>query len=332
MTSRGKGKGVKRLLCAGLLLAAVRALWAADVPAKSPYGPDDEIGALNEITPESTLAVLKRIKSGKVYDLSVNYFVGMPSFSAGGDQGFQIWMTHTPHGTEVDKPAIVPPKSKEKPAWSGDAISMYTHTGTHIDTLNHIGLGGAIYNGFRAADHLGDRGWKKEGAEKIPPIVTRGVLIDVAAAKGVKMLPDSYGITGKDIEEALAKQGTALKRGDTVVVRTGRMTVWPDQQKFMPNEPGITVDSAEWLVDHGAILIGTDNLSFEQFPVLDRETNWLPVHTYLLAERGVCIIEVMWLEELARDKVYEFAFIAAPLKFVGATGSLFRPIAIPIAD
>jgi hypothetical protein len=181
--------------------------------AQSPWGAADEIGRLNMMTEASRLAILKRIASGKVYDLSVEYFIGMPSWYLLGDPRYQIWMTHTPQGTVVDNPLGVSKAVNEKVGYSGDAISMYTHTGTHIDTLNHFGLHGKLWNGFTAQEHLGDRGWTKAGAEKVPPIVARGVVIDVAAAKGVAILADSYGITPQDLQDTLAKQGTTLPAG-----------------------------------------------------------------------------------------------------------------------
>jgi len=232
-------------------------------------------------------------------------------------------MTHTPGGVKVEK--LSPAGSSEDLALYDDAVLMSTHSGTHIDSLNHLGYGDKIYNGYEASQYLGNKGWTKAGADKIPPIITRGILIDVAGEKGVAMLPDSYEITSQDLERALTKQGTALQQGDAVLIRTGRMTVWPDPKKFVPNEPGITRESAAWLVDHGAVLIGADNMGVEKFPMAKES-----VHTYAFAERGVCLLELVWLEDLAKDKVYEFAFITAPIKLRGATGSPTRPLALPI--
>lgn len=297
---------------------------AAEV-AKSPYGPDDEIGALNILTPAHGLAVLQRVDSGKVYDLSVDYFVGMPGLAdlGMGDPPFHMWMTHTPGGVKVEK--LSPAGSSEDLALYDDAILMSTHSGTHIDAINHLGYGDKIFNGYEASQHLGNKGWTKAGADKIPPIITRGILIDVAGEKGVTMLSDSYEITPEDLQRALQKQGVTLRQGDVVLIRTGRMTVWPDAKKFVPNEPGITKESAAWLVDNGAVLIGADNMGVEKFPMAQES-----VHTYLFAERGVCLLELVWLEDLAKDKVYEFAFIAAPIKLRGATGSPTRPLALPL--
>jgi kynurenine formamidase len=316
------GAGLGLFVCA--LFPSVRL--AAEV-AKSPHGPTDEIGVLNTLTAEHSLAVLQRIDSGRVYDLGVDYFVGMPGLAdlGMGDPPYHMWMTHTPTGVKVEK--LTPAGSSEDLALYNDAILMSTHSGTHIDSLNHLGYGEKIFNGFAASQHLGNKGWTKAGADKIPPIVTRGILIDVAAEKNVAMLPDAYEITIEDLQRALKKQGTTLQKGDAVLIRTGRMTVWPDPKKFVPNEPGITKQSAAWLIDNGAVLLGADNMGVEKFPMAKES-----VHTYVFAERGVCLLELVWLEDLAKDKVYEFAFIAAPIKLRGATGSPTRPIALPLQE
>jgi kynurenine formamidase len=311
------------------LLALFSETAVADV-GKSPWGTHDEIGTLNRMTAASRAQILRRIDGAKVYDLSVEYYNGMPSWSALGDPLYQFWLTHTPRGTAVDDPMNVGPQQNALVSYTGDAISMYTHTGTHIDTLNHFGLHGKIYNGFAADEHLGDRGWEKGGAEKFPPIISRGVLIDVAGYKGVRVLPPSYQITVRDLQGALGRQGTKLAPGDTVLVRTGKMTVFHEASKYLANPPGLSLAGARWLVEkQGAMVIGGDNLSLEGFPVVEKD-NWIPVHSYLLAERGVPIMEVVDLEGIARDRVYEFAFIGASLKLRGASGSPMRPLAFPL--
>ncbi|MEQ8218639.1 MAG: cyclase family protein [Arenibacter sp.] len=295
---------------------------------KSPWGPQDQIGTLNMMTEASKLQVLSKISSGKTYDLSVDYFVGMPSFHSLGDPGYQYWLTHTPHGTIVDNPNGLGEVMNKKVSYTGDAISMYTHMGTHIDALNHFGLDGKIWNGFTPEEYLGDKGWKKTGAETIPPIIARGVLLDVADAKGP--LPKNYRITSQDLKFTLEKQETKLQRGDVVLIRTGQAEFYEDASHYLDNYPGIGLDAVKWLVeDQGIMLLGADNLSFEAFPP-EREDNWVPVHTYLLAEKGVMFIEQLFLEELSKEEVYEFAFVAASLKLKGASASPLRPIAIPI--
>ena len=293
---------------------------AKDVAAKSPWGPEDEIGTLNLMTDASRLEALKRVTGGKVYDLGVDLFVGMPTCCGEfGDPTFQIFMTHAPARGN----------SKELLSYSGDAVNMYTHTGTHLDALNHFGLRGKIWNQVSASDALGVRGWTKSGIDKYPPIVARGVLIDVARSKNVQHLPASYAITPADLKEALQKQGTQLLPGDVVLVRTGLMSLWPDQSKYrLLDEAGLGLEAAQWLVEERrAMLLGSDNLGIESLPSTNPD-NFVPLHSYLQVERGVSLLEAMWLEDLSKDKVYEFLFIASPLKFRGGTASPVRPIAI----
>lgn len=320
-----------RTLCALLLVAtALPATAEQRQPGTSPWGPDDEIGRLNLMTDQSRAQILSRIHGGKSYDLSVEFFIGMPSWQAAGDPHYRIWMTHTPHGTVIDDPLNQGETMNHHVSYTGSAVSMYTHTGTHIDALNHFGLDGKIWNGFSARAHLGDRGWRVAGVENFPPIIARGVLIDIPAAKGMDKLPDGYRVTRRDIETALGKQKVSLEEGDVVLLRTGRMQNYDNAGRYMHNPPGLGYHAARYLVETaGAMVIGADNLSLEAFPS-ELESDYVPVHTYLLAEQGTPIIELAYLEELARDQVYEFAFIGSPLKFRGADAAPLRPTAFPI--
>ena len=298
----------------------------------SPWGAEDQIGRLNLMTADSQAAILSRISGGAPYDLSVEYFIGMPSWQAAGDPHYRLWMTHTPHGTGVDDPLGVGHAMNAHVGYTGAAVSMYTHTGTHIDALVHFGLNGEVWNGFSADEHLGDRGWRVGGAEALPSIVARGVLLDLPAFKGVDMLEDGYRITRADLVETAAAQGLTLEPGDVVLIRTGRMQVYEDAQRYMQNPPGLGLEAARYLIEEaGAMVVGADNLSFEAFPSEDPD-NYVPVHTYLLAEQGAPILELVNLEGLAQDGVYEFAFVGGGLKLRGADAAPMRPLAFPLRD
>jgi kynurenine formamidase len=323
MTSTVAILGLLGAVGLAMLPGNVAAQGASNVAAKSPWGPQDEIGTLNMMSDTSRLDVLKQVTTGKIYDLGVDLFIGMPTCCLPfGDPNFQIFMTHTP----------AKDTAKELLSYSGDGVSMYTHTGTHIDALNHFGLHGKIWNQVSSEDALGVRGWTKSGVDKYPPIIARGVLIDVAKAKDTAYLPASYAITAADLQDALKKQGTTLRPGDVVLLRTGLMALWPDQTKYrLADEPGLSLEAAQWLVEsQKAMVLGADNFGVESFPS-NNPDNFVPVHSYLLAERGVSMLEALWLEDLAKDRVYEFLFIASPLKFRGGTASPLRPFAIPIA-
>ena len=295
----------------------------------SPFGPDDEIGMLNLMTDATRARVMAEADGSKMFDLAVDYFVGMPCWTYAGDPGFNIWMSHTPNGTVVEDPMNVGEDQNRLVSYSGDCMGMYTHCGTHIDTLNHFGYCGQIWNGFTEKEHLGARQWTVCGAEKQPPIIARGVLIDVVTALGMDVLPPSYGIGEDDLRMALDRQGSEIRQGDIPIIRTGRMKYWPDPDKYALDEPGINRQAAEYLAKAGVIVIGGDNLALEHYPGADPE-NWEVVHTYLLAEAGVPILEVVDCEELAAEEVYEFAFFAAGMPIRGATAAPLRPVAFPL--
>ncbi len=317
------------IVCALAAIVATAAIAEERTVGQSPWGPDDQLGRLNMMTEQSKAAILSRISTGVVYDLSVEYFMGMPGWFPAGDPRYTFWMTHTPKGNVVADPMKVGKEMNEHVSYTGTAFSMYAHTGTHIDALNHFGLNGKVYNDFSADEHLGDHGWTKTGAETIPPIVARGVLIDVAAYKGVDMLPAGYRIEQKDIVAALEKQKVELAKGDVILIRTGRMQSYEDADAYLENPPGLGMDGARYLVEKGAMVIGGDNLSLEAFPS-EVEGNYIPVHTFLLAQHGIPIMELVELERLSEDEIYEFAFIGSSLKLRGADAAPMRPIAIPI--
>jgi len=299
--------------------------------ATSPWGPEDQLGALNHLSGEGSAAILARVDGTKSYDLSIDYFVGMPSFQAAGDPSYQLFMSHTPAGTVVDNMNGAGEAGNRHVCYSGDVVFMYTHTGTHIDSLSHFGVDGHIYNGFSVEDNLGSRGWTKGGAEVIPPIITRGVLIDVAKSHQLDCLPDSYAITVEDCQKVLADEGITLQPGDVAMIRTGRMGFWPDGSKVLGNPPGLSLEAAKWLTGQGISAIAADQECVEVGPS-QHDDNWLPGHCHFLAEAGFPVIELVNLEDLSRDGVNEFCLIAAPIRLRGASGAPLRPIALPLRD
>jgi kynurenine formamidase len=300
------------------------------VVSRSPWGPDDEIGRLNWLTGESQAAVLRSLGGTKIFDLSVEYRLGMPSWLAAGDPSYQISMTHTPRGSVVDDLSGAGAAAHEKYSYCGDAIHMYTHCGTHIDTLNHVGYFGRIWNGWSAEEHLGSRCWTRCGPERYPPIISRGILVDVAGLHGVECLPDGYAVGVDDIRDALRRQRTQAQTGDVVLVRLGRMSLWPDFEGYLADSPGLSVASARYLCEElGAMCVGVDTVGADVFPAEEPDA-LLPVHAYMFATAGTQIMEVVAMEEIAAEGRYEFAFLGFPLKLAGATGAPMRPIAVDL--
>ena len=299
--------------------------------SKSPWGPDDEIGRLNWITQDTNRAILDHLDGSHVFDLNVEYFIGMPSWVAAGDPGYGIWMTHTPQGSVNDNLSGVGSHVHEKYSYCGDSIHMYTHCGTHIDTLNHLGFHGKFWNGWTADRDLGSRIWNKGGLEKYPPVIARGVLLDVAGMHGVSCLPDSYAITPKDLQDTLAKQGTAIRKGD-VVLRAHRSYDRVARLRRLPRQhAGHRTGRLQVAVRGGRRRCASpgDTIGLEVLPS-EEENVFLPVHAYMFATAGAQIIEVVDMEEIAAEKQYEFAFLGFPLKLRGATGAPMPSYAVPL--
>jgi kynurenine formamidase len=298
--------------------------------SRSPWGPDDEIGRLNWITPETNRAILEHLDGSHVFDLNVEYFLGMPSWLAAGDPAYGIWMTHTPQGSVNDNLSGAGSAVHETYSYCGDSIHMYTHCGTHIDTFNHLGYHGRFWNGWTADADLGSRIWNKGGPEKYPPIIARGVMLDIAGMHGVDCLDDGYAITADDVKKAAREQGLEIRPRSVVLVRTGRMTRWPDFDGYLQKPPGLGMAATRWLCEEaGAMCIGADSIALEVLP--SEEPNvFLPVHCYMFATAGAQIMEVVNMEEIAAEKQYEFAFLGFPLKLRGATGAPMPAYAVPL--
>ncbi len=307
------------------------------------WGADDEVGALNEMTDASRLAALRIADRGKVYDLGVLY--DRTSFKWPGHSPGEILSFRTPEGVkrQQDAPALVN-SNASKTAWHSSALFINDNVGTQIDGLGHATEGDDDhwYNGFKEKDWGGNWGPRKADASTIPPIVTRGVLIDVAGLKGVDALPGNYAISVDDLEQALRRQQTQLKPGDVVLIRTGAMRYWgetgSDHAKLAKHDSaGINVETAKWLVEqNGAMMIGSDTSGLEYNPkdadfqaYREKYRSFMPVHNYLLIEQGIHIGEFHFLEDLARERVYEFCYIACTNKIKGSTaGFTLRPIAV----
>jgi kynurenine formamidase len=302
------------------------------------WGKKDEVGSLNAMTPDTIKAALALVKQGKVYDLGVPY--DRNSFKWPGHSPAEILTFRAPEGLrrQGDFKAVADKKlNPDKIGWHSCAIFINDNVGTQIDGLGHItaGADNAWYNGFKEADWGGNFGIRKCDATTIPPIITRGVLIDVAGARGVPALPSHFKITADNLQAALEKQKTKLKVGDTVLIRTGVLRYWgingADHKKLAQHDSaGIDLPAAKWLVGQkGAILVGSDTSGLEHGPGPGEPQTFIPVHRYLLVEQGVHIGEFHYLEELARDKVYEFCYVCMTNKIRGTTaGFALRPIAI----
>jgi kynurenine formamidase len=292
--------------------------WAppsADKRCPSKWGAADERGSANHMTPETVLRATRLIRDGKVYELGKVLEAAIPKF---GVRQYAILTQRTggPGGRNnvIGNEEVV--------------ITELGQVGTQFDGLPHIGIGADLYN-CNKNDAIATRnGFTKLGVEKVGALMTRGVMLDIAALKGQDILPAAYEITVADLEEAAQKQGTPIGKTDAVLVRTGWGRHYVvNNAVFNSGQPGIGVGAAEWLASRDIMLVGSDNWGIEVFPNPDKELRF-PVHQIMLTVNGIYQIENMDLEGLSRDKIYEFAFIVQPLKIKGGTGSTVAPIAV----
>jgi kynurenine formamidase len=306
------------------------------------WGKEDEVGSLNEMSDVSRLAAIQLIRRGQAYDLGVTY--DRTSYKWPGHSPGEIMTFRTPEGVKRQGDVAAVVNDGQKTGWHSCALFINDNVATQIDGLAHATRGdnNHWYNGFEEGKWGGDWGPRKCDASSIPPIIARGVLIDVARYKDVDSLPSNYPITVADLEGALARQKTQLRPGDVVLIRTGTLRHWGDaggdHAKIQQHDSaGIVLEAAKWLVEQrGAMLIGSDTSGLEWAPAANQTADhhakyqsFMPTHTYLLIEQGVHIGEFHNLEELSRDQVYEFCYFCTTAKIKGSTaGFALRPVAM----
>jgi kynurenine formamidase len=281
----------------------------------SRWGAADQRGAANRLGPAKVLEARDLIRTGVVYPLGRVYEAGMPLFGT-RHYSLRIPRAYTLPGTNqgVYHDEIV----------SGELGQI----GTQFDGLGHFGIGDLFYNGNRASEFAQAEGLTRLGIEQVGPIVTRGVLIDVAAYKGVAQLPGGYEISVADLKGALQRQRLEIRAGDVVLVHTGWGSLWmKDNARYAQSAPGIGVAAAQFLVDEEITVAGADTWGVEVMPNPDGALS-APVHQLLLARNGIYLHENLATEHLARDAAYEFLYVFSPLPLKGGTGSPGSPIAI----
>ncbi len=258
--------------------------------------------------------------SARVYDLEQPRFRGMPIHPA--HQPGYFYALHRRH-RDTYRPGESGPRSS-----ASGVLTLMEHSGTHIDALCHQACGLTLFGGVPVDAVETQAGFKTHGVETIPPLVRRGVLLDVAGWKGVPRLPAGHGITADELAGCAAAQGVTVTSGDVLLVRTGFATLWHDEPAYLA-AAGVAKSGTLWAADRGVAAVGADNMAWDVPDERDPETGaTLFGHLYLLPQKGIYIIENLNLEELARDRQYLFAFVGVALKFQGATGSPLRPLAL----
>jgi len=254
------------------------------------------------------------VKKGEVFDLGMEYHVGMPHHPNHPPFAFSLTKIH---GDVIYEEGV---------SAANCMFASGGHTGTHFDAIGHISKNGKIHGVEDIGQWQDYQGLKKGGIDQASPVVARGVLLDVAGLEGVDCLAGDYEIGEEQLKAAGKRQNISIEKGDVALIRTGWIKYYGEPKKYVAFEegsPGLVISGAKWLVEKGISLIGSDTLALEKTP-----TASLPVHVLLLVENGINIMEVMNLEELAKKGAYEFLFMVSPLKIRGGSGSPIRPIAI----
>lgn len=308
-----------RILLAAAL-AATPAL-AQEEWTESPYGPEDEIGAANLMTPERIAAAADLVTEGIAYPLGIVVDSATPAFpprslsvtvlQPGQVQGGSLGPTETTYNDDIFM------------GWLG--------IGSQIDGLGHIGVDGTYYNGLEAADFAAPDGLTKLGIEKIPPIVARGVLLDMTEHFGQEIVEEGTPYTREDIEAAMEAQGVEIQEGDVVLFHSGWLNLIdgeePDPERYVSVEPGLGLTGAEMLAEIGVVAVGGDTWGLEVVP-FEEGVGVFEVHQLLLAKNGIYILENMDTRALAADDVGEFMFVLGHTRLRGAVQMMVNPVAI----
>lgn len=282
------------------------------------YGDDDVIGAANEITPGKLAAAAALIKQGRCYALGQVLDPRSPT---------QMWR-YWKHCLLTDRISPERALGINVQTFVEESVSGALHSGTHLDGLGHIGIGAYAYGGRPWTSFVDAEGLAELGIENVPPLVSRGVLLDVAASRGVETLAPDEPVTAQMLEEAAGVARISVGAGDIVLVHTGWGRYWQeDPQKYAASEPGIELSAARWLIERRVTVIGSDTWAVERVPLGD-EPPAFPVHQETITRNGVYLLENTRTEELSRNDVTEFFCVISPVRLRGASASMVGPVAV----
>ncbi len=297
-----------------------------DVWWPSPYGSEDQIGMLNEITPHQVVEAARLVQEGRVYDLGRVLDENVPAFAGRSFRQSLITSAHLLNRRRPDAGSAG--WGENDVNWIIEIFSSTSQLGTHLDALNHLQIGDRLYNGHRLREIAEEWGTNQLGVETVPQIISRGVLVDVAKLHGVERLEAGYAILVSDVTKALEQQAVQIRKGDALLFHTGWGNLWmEDSETYLSGEPGPGLELALWLVEKKVALTGCDTWSFGPAPGEDPARPFEVPQT-LNVRHGLFIVENLFTQELANAGVYEFLFILTHAKVRGATGAWVSPVAI----
>lgn len=287
-------------------------------PGVSKWGPEDTLGAMNYLTPELALQAAGLVKQGKAVPLGI---VTGPKTPAYAPRNFNVLVVQPGQigDTMLGDKGMV---------YNDEILHTWVGIGSQIDGLGHVGIDHTYYNNTPAQDFSAPTGLTKFGTESLPPVVTRGVMLDIAALRGVAMMQEGDAITADDIRAAEAKQGVTIREGDVVLLNTGWLDIIETEPaRFAGVEPGLGLSGAEYLVDKGVVAIGADNWALEVIP-FEPGAGVFEVHQKLLAQHGTYILENMNTGLLADAGVTEFMFVLGVPRIQGTVQAMVNPVAL----
>ncbi len=305
---------------AAAALLATPAL-AQDDWTQSKWGPEDEIGAANLITPETVKMAAELVTTGKTYPLGIVVDNETPAFAP---RSLSVTILQPNQmGTEGFGPTAM--------TYNDDIFMGWLGIGSQIDGLGHLGIDHVYYNGFQGTDFAKASGLEKLGVEKIPPLVARGVLLDMASYYGEEILDEGTAYTREDIIAAAEQQGVEIREGDVVIFHSGWLNLLdgenPDPERYVAAEPGLGKTGAEYLIEQDVVAVGADTWGLEAVPFEDG-VGVFEIHQMLLAKNGIYILENMETRELLADGVNEFMFVLGAARVRGAVQMIINPVAI----
>jgi kynurenine formamidase len=308
-------------LSLAVALAAVTlsgSAYAQEDWCKSKWGPNDELGAANLLTPQLAAEAAKLVKTGKTYALGFETNAGTAAYAP------RTWSLTVVQPGQAGGVSL----GGTKTTYNDDIYMGWVGTGSQIDGLGHIGIDNVYYNCNKNSDFVQANGLKKLGIEKLPPMVTRGVMLDMTAYYGVPMVKEGTAFNRKEIEEQAKRQGIEIRKGDVVLFHTGWQELeGKDNKRFLAGEPGLGKDGALYLASKEVIAIGADQWALEVIP-FEPNVGVFEVHQILLARNGIYILENMNTAPLAKDKAYEFMFVLGQSRITGGVQAIVNPVAI----
>lgn len=307
---------IKVLGAAAMLVGTFHATAEDWYPSK--YGAEDTLGAINNLSAAKVIQAAKLVTTGKSYPLGVETGPTSPAYPP---RSYSMTILQLDDGTGT-------PLGINKATGNDDLMNLWMGIGSQIDGLGHMGINHVYYNGNHASDFVTPKGLTKLSIDKLPPIVSRGVLLDMAAHTGQDIVPAGTPINSADIKAMAKAAGVTIEAGDVVLFHTGWLNVMEtDAEKFMASQPGLGLDGAKYLASLDITAVGADNWALEVLPS-ENPLQAFPVHPELLAKNGIYILENMDTRALAADGVAEFLFVLGQPRFVGAVQAVINPVAI----